>query len=243
MFIGGRFVDMGVFGLYNWIIILEGGEKMDELRIVKLAELRGKLGAIPAKLIVTFLLTFGMLWKFHFQTFMEDPLVNSFTVVVIYGVVSYFWLCVRLTHNWLIGIVVAIALVIVVTMYISKENGVLGTVIMLAICFGGVVMDFINMIRYSMLKKKVFRVTADYEGSEFQEDWQQDEDAEEYAQQEDQARESVSAFFSGCKDEASIKRRYKDLCKVYHPDNGNGSADIFNRITEEYNRLMESGVE
>ena len=50
--------------------------------------------------------------------------------------------------------------------------------------------------------------------------------------------ETSSGFFNGCKDTASIKRRYKDLCKAYHPDSGNGSAEIFNKVTQEYDRLI-----
>lgn len=46
-------------------------------------------------------------------------------------------------------------------------------------------------------------------------------------------------FFADCRTKASLKRRYHDLCKVYHPDTGNGSEEIFHRIKEEYDRLCE----
>ncbi len=32
--------------------------------------------------------------------------------------------------------------------------------------------------------------------------------------------------------------KYRDLCKVYRPDNDKGSPEVFNKITEEYERLM-----
>ncbi len=49
--------------------------------------------------------------------------------------------------------------------------------------------------------------------------------------------ENAAGFFADCRTKASLKRRYHDLCKVYHPDTGNGSAEIFYRIKEEYDRL------
>ena len=52
--------------------------------------------------------------------------------------------------------------------------------------------------------------------------------------------EDASGFFADCKTAASVKRRYHDLCKVYHPDSGNGSTEIFYKIKEEYDRRMSS---
>ena len=49
--------------------------------------------------------------------------------------------------------------------------------------------------------------------------------------------ENAAGFFADCKTPGEIKRRYHDLCKVYHPDSGNGSAEIFYRIKNEYDRL------
>ena len=49
--------------------------------------------------------------------------------------------------------------------------------------------------------------------------------------------ENAAGFFADCKTPGEIKRRYHDLCKVYHPDSGNGSAEIFYRIKTEYDRL------
>ena len=49
---------------------------------------------------------------------------------------------------------------------------------------------------------------------------------------------NVAGYFADCKTEKEIKRRYHDLCKVYHPDSGNASSDIFCRINAEYVKLM-----
>lgn len=51
---------------------------------------------------------------------------------------------------------------------------------------------------------------------------------------------SVSMFFSGVKNMRSLKKRYKDLIKVFHPDNGAGDAEALQRITDEYEMLKEN---
>ncbi len=60
---------------------------------------------------------------------------------------------------------------------------------------------------------------------------------EEDARYEEGNSENAAGFFADCRTPASIKRRYHDLCKVYHPDSGNGSSEIFYRIKDEYDRL------
>jgi len=68
---------------------------------------------------------------------------------------------------------------------------------------------------------------------------------QEYYQQRireeaEQAHKNDQTFFAGCKTEEQIKKRYKDLCKVYHPDMGNGDSETFTAIKEEYESRMAS---
>jgi seryl-tRNA synthetase len=44
-------------------------------------------------------------------------------------------------------------------------------------------------------------------------------------------------FFSGVNSKQSIKKRYKDLIKIYHPDNMAGDSDTVREINSEYNKL------
>ncbi len=44
-------------------------------------------------------------------------------------------------------------------------------------------------------------------------------------------------FFCGVTDQASLKKRYKDLIKIYHPDNANGDNGTLLEITREYEEL------
>lgn len=49
----------------------------------------------------------------------------------------------------------------------------------------------------------------------------------------------TSKYFNDCNSMESLQKRYKDLCKVYHPDMGNGSAEIFAEIQATYENLKK----
>lgn len=237
---------------------------MDELKIVKLAELRSRMAGIPVKLLIAFLIVAGVMCRFNMDTFKENILKYVVAFFAIYGVLSYFWLLIKITGNWLIGIIVAVALIFIWQYNVEKMEEVWNTLIGAVICFGGPVLDFFTIVRYFFLKKHLFSQMGDYAEYEDYEDYEDyddeddeegyeadyeedDEVYEEYQRQQtrrgwQESKRSEAAspgFFSGCKDAASIKRRYRDLCKVYHPDTGNGSSEVFNKITEEYNSLIK----
>lgn len=69
---------------------------------------------------------------------------------------------------------------------------------------------------------------------------------EEYenSTQEEELREMSGAigddmFFVGVKDLNSLKKRYKDLIKIYHPDNVAGDTEALQEINREYDELQE----
>lgn len=45
-------------------------------------------------------------------------------------------------------------------------------------------------------------------------------------------------FFVGVTDEQALKKRYKDLIKIYHPDNLAGDTGTIQEINREYDRLQ-----
>ena len=53
--------------------------------------------------------------------------------------------------------------------------------------------------------------------------------------------ENVKIFFKGVVDRESVKKRYKALLKIYHPDNMNGDNDLVLAINEEYVARMNLG--
>lgn len=51
---------------------------------------------------------------------------------------------------------------------------------------------------------------------------------------------SVSLFFSGVKNSSALRKRYKDLLKIYHPDNEAGDTAVIQKINEEYEKLKKT---
>lgn len=47
----------------------------------------------------------------------------------------------------------------------------------------------------------------------------------------------VSVFFHGVKNPLALKKRYKDLTKIFHPDNLAGDTQIIQKINREYENL------
>ena len=47
----------------------------------------------------------------------------------------------------------------------------------------------------------------------------------------------VSVFFRGVRNPLALKKRYKDLIKIFHPDNVAGDKEIIQRINMEYENL------
>lgn len=45
-------------------------------------------------------------------------------------------------------------------------------------------------------------------------------------------------FFVGVADKQALKKRYKDLIKIYHPDNLSGDVGTIQEINREYDRLQ-----
>ena len=46
--------------------------------------------------------------------------------------------------------------------------------------------------------------------------------------------ENVKIFFKGVEDTTSLKKRYKALLKIYHPDNMHGDKELLQAINTEY---------
>lgn len=50
---------------------------------------------------------------------------------------------------------------------------------------------------------------------------------------------STASFFSGCTSMEKLEKRYKALCKVYHPDSGNGDEETFKCMCGEYEKMKK----
>lgn len=58
-------------------------------------------------------------------------------------------------------------------------------------------------------------------------------------QDEAEAVFHAEMFFQGVGDELALKKRYKDLIKIYHPDNLAGDTGTIQEINREYDRLKK----
>lgn len=55
-----------------------------------------------------------------------------------------------------------------------------------------------------------------------------------------ESEENVSVLFQGVNNYMSLKKRYKDLLKIYHPDNMNGDNEMVLTINQIYDDLKKT---
>ncbi|MBR6160128.1 MAG: J domain-containing protein, partial [Lachnospiraceae bacterium] len=236
---------------------------------------------------------------------LQTPSKYLITLFIAYGAVSYVCFFIRLMHNWILGIVIAIGVAALVTTQTAKLGDKPFLIAFAIMLLGGPVLDILNLMRYHSLKNEVIRAEEERMNARYDDGYEdgyyrgmrderryrdeieeeeyrrerlerrrhmreeydyRDEDYEDYIEENDYGydredeydeiedhagyeyyeeedryeegnSENAAGFFADCKTPASIKRRYHDLCKVYHPDSGNGSSEIFYRIKDEYDRL------
>lgn len=67
---------------------------------------------------------------------------------------------------------------------------------------------------------------------------------ETYSRQEIKQAEIIRGelFFRGVENKQSLKKRYKDLIKIYHPDNLDGDNNTVQEINKEYHYLSQMFV-
>jgi len=61
----------------------------------------------------------------------------------------------------------------------------------------------------------------------------------ERAAAEQRKKSVTNGFFGGCDTEEKLEKRYKALCKTYHPDNETGDEESFKVIQEEYEKAKK----
>ena len=282
---------------------------MNIMKAIRVAELRKKLAVIPAKIIISVILTFLVYWDTSIGTVwnnaLQTPSKYLITLFIAYGAVSYVCFFIRLMHNWILGIVIAIGVAALVTTQTAKLGDKPFLIAFAIMLLGGPVLDILHLMRYHSLKNEVIRAEEERMNARYDDGYEdgyyrgmrderryrdeieeeeyrrerlerrrhmreeydyRDEDYEDYIEENDYGydredeydeiedhagyeyyeeedryeegnSENAAGFFADCKTPASIKRRYHDLCKVYHPDSGNGSSEIFYRIKDEYDRL------
>lgn len=275
------------------------GGFMNGLKAVKAAELRSRLAAIPAKILLALVIAGGMFWDTDlaatFDRIKAEPVLAFLRFVILYGVLSYIHFFVRLFKSYILGIVVAALSAYAVYTLKDRLTAQQFRILIISMLLCGPVVDILRFFRYTRLRREVIeeseglknRIDDIYEnvhgydegydrgyeygyekgrqeklsrrkhgridereyddrieeyddGDDYRDDrYYDEEDDGRHVEEQSRPRLEMSGFFDGCKTPESIKKRYRDLCKVYHPDSGNGSEVIFEAICDEYNRLMD----
>lgn len=93
-------------------------------------------------------------------------------------------------------------------------------------------------MKLRILEEELQKLAADKEDFERQKAFY-DRVSQYEAQQSIQESNIVRGelFFIGVENKASLKKRYKDLIKIYHPDNTAGDNNTVQEINHEYERL------
>ncbi len=134
---------------------------MNVLKALRVAELRKKLSVIPAKIIISIILTYFSYWdksfEITFKNIPQDPKKYLLTLIIVYGIVSYVHFFIRLMHNWFFGVIISVGVAALVIAFVGKLGDVPYLIAMIIMIFGGPVLDLITLIRYHSLKNQVIR--------------------------------------------------------------------------------------
>ena len=132
---------------------------MNGLKVVKVAELRARLATIPAKLILSVLITVAVFWSSDVESTLgamsADPLHCAKIFITMYGIVSYVYFFVRIFKNFFVGVIVSA--VFAFGFYSMKDHFTdeQFTLIIMIMLIGGPVMDILRFFRYVNMKREV----------------------------------------------------------------------------------------
>lgn len=94
--------------------------------------------------------------------------------------------------------------------------------------------------KLEVLKKELYKLANEkkaFEQEKLQFRYMKEKARAEYAASG--SRNNTGVFFRGVASELALKKRYKDLLKIYHPDNLNGDTDTVQCINREFDSLKK----
>lgn len=95
-------------------------------------------------------------------------------------------------------------------------------------------------MKWKLLEEEVKKLACEKEQVEKQRDFYKK--VSSFNQRQDEIKSNVihgDMFFLGVNNEQSLKKRYKDLIKIYHPDNLSGDTGAIQEINREYDKLKQ----
>lgn len=105
--------------------------------------------------------------------------------------------------------------------------------------------NFLSQEQLIFEKKKIILengfITLANDKKRFEQELQVNRMVQRRSEEEHQIQEygSVQNFFNGVNNNLTLKKRYKDLIKIFHPDNISGDNITIQLINEEYTTLKD----
>lgn len=95
-------------------------------------------------------------------------------------------------------------------------------------------------IKWDMLIKETERLAEDKDQFERKKSFYSHVEAYEVAEETGESNiVNGEMFFSGVSTEKALKKRYRDLIKIYHPDSEGGDNETIQEINREYDNLCQ----
>jgi curved DNA-binding protein CbpA len=93
--------------------------------------------------------------------------------------------------------------------------------------------------QWGIVEKELHRISHDKERISKEKAYIERQKAELRSEQNKNHTVKNGAFFVGVNSEASLKKRYRELLKIYHPDSGNGDEATLLFINKEFESLKK----
>lgn len=95
-------------------------------------------------------------------------------------------------------------------------------------------------MKWKILEKELQRLAKDRQEVELEkEQYYSDTKANCFVENNEHRVIKGELFFSGVGSESALKKRYKELIKIFHPDNIDGDNDTLLEINREYDNLKK----
>lgn len=92
--------------------------------------------------------------------------------------------------------------------------------------------------QWQILERETRQLAIDRE--KFKRDEVYREARRKFAMVQNISHSGVNLFFKGVDSSAALKKRYKALLKIYHPDNADGDKEVLQAISAEYETLSRN---
>lgn len=97
-------------------------------------------------------------------------------------------------------------------------------------------------MKFKILEEELIKLASEKKHVEKQKEFYSRVNEYEFHRSEPKREQNVvkgELFFTGVGNKQSLKKRYKDLIKIYHPDNLDGDHNTIQEINREYDHLSK----